>query len=103
MIYDPKTQITLECSQCGTYKTVLRPPDIPLAVRLVTLLCPECIFDDETTSHVERWFIASGVEMPDDAKSEPLVWPCSDCPPIGYPTDKTRCSGCPNRQIARVL
>src|SRR5580693_2262400 len=20
---------------------------------------------------------------------------CSDCPPIGYPTDKTRCSSCP--------
>jgi RecJ-like exonuclease len=20
---------------------------------------------------------------------------CSDCPPVGYPTDKTRCSECP--------
>jgi hypothetical protein len=22
---------------------------------------------------------------------------CSDCPPIGYPTDETRCSACPRR------
>ena len=22
---------------------------------------------------------------------------CSDCPPIGYPTDNTRCSECPRR------
>jgi uncharacterized paraquat-inducible protein A len=23
---------------------------------------------------------------------------CSDCPPVGYPTDKTRCSTCPNKR-----
>ena len=23
---------------------------------------------------------------------------CSDCPPVGYPTDKTRCSDCPRRE-----
>lgn len=23
---------------------------------------------------------------------------CSDCPPIGYPTDKTRCLPCPRRE-----
>lgn len=22
---------------------------------------------------------------------------CSDCPPIGYPTDRTRCAECPRR------
>lgn len=22
---------------------------------------------------------------------------CSDCPPLGYPTDKTRCNDCPRR------
>ncbi len=22
---------------------------------------------------------------------------CEDCPPVGYPTDKTRCSECPRR------
>jgi len=22
---------------------------------------------------------------------------CADCPPVGYPTDKTRCSPCPRR------
>lgn len=27
---------------------------------------------------------------------------CSDCPPIGYPTDKTRCVSCP-RTVAREL
>ena len=23
--------------------------------------------------------------------------PCDDCPPVGYPTDKTRCLPCPRR------
>ena len=22
---------------------------------------------------------------------------CSDCPPVGYPTDETRCAGCPRK------
>jgi hypothetical protein len=22
---------------------------------------------------------------------------CEDCPPVGYPTDKTRCTPCPRR------
>lgn len=25
---------------------------------------------------------------------------CSDCPPAGYPTDKTRCHDCPRRKPA---
>lgn len=25
---------------------------------------------------------------------------CSDCPPVGYSTDKTRCDACPRRAIA---
>ncbi len=28
---------------------------------------------------------------------------CSDCPPVGYPTDKTRCNECPRRLTARQL
>lgn len=31
-------------------------------------------------------------EMRKDIESE-----CSDCPPPGYPTDKTRCLECPRR------
>jgi hypothetical protein len=23
---------------------------------------------------------------------------CEDCPPVGYPTDETRCTPCPRRQ-----
>jgi hypothetical protein len=23
---------------------------------------------------------------------------CADCPPVGYPTDKTRCTSCPHRE-----
>lgn len=26
---------------------------------------------------------------------------CSDCPPAGYPTDKTRCDECPRLEIKR--
>lgn len=31
---------------------------------------------------------------PDPAREEAL---CSDCPPVGYPTDETRCTPCPRR------
>lgn len=24
---------------------------------------------------------------------------CSDCPPVGYPTDETRCAPCPRRTL----
>lgn len=27
---------------------------------------------------------------------------CSDCPPEGYPTDKTRCSECPRKKPTLV-
>lgn len=27
---------------------------------------------------------------------------CSDCPPVGYPTDKTRCTDCPRRAVSTV-
>lgn len=30
-------------------------------------------------------------------KEEARVTLCSDCPPIGYPTDETRCRECPRR------
>ncbi len=26
---------------------------------------------------------------------------CEDCPPVGYPTDKTRCAPCPRRAALR--
>jgi hypothetical protein len=32
-----------------------------------------------------------------DHEGKPVHVLCEDCPPIGYPTDKTRCSGCPRR------
>jgi hypothetical protein len=31
------------------------------------------------------------------ALAEPCETLCSDCPPIGYPTDETRCAPCPRR------
>lgn len=31
----------------------------------------------------------------DDSADEGDEMKCEDCPPVGYPTDKTRCSGCP--------
>ena len=93
MVYDQPTQVTLECPQCRSYKTIPRRRDIPFAVRVIELLCSECVFD-ETEPHIERWFSAPGIQLPQDMNIEPLFWPCSDCPPIGYPTDKTRCRGC---------
>lgn len=31
----------------------------------------------------------------DHASGCPQDGICSDCPPVGYPTDKTRCADCP--------
>jgi hypothetical protein len=38
------------------------------------------------------------------APAQPAAAPalCSDCPPIGYPTDKTRCDECPRREPDRA-
>ncbi len=27
---------------------------------------------------------------------------CEDCPPVGYPTDKTRCTPCPRRGLGET-
>ena len=32
------------------------------------------------------------------AKQEQLEALCEDCPPVGYPTDRTRCLPCPRRK-----
>lgn len=32
------------------------------------------------------------------ASTKPPEQLCSDCPPVGYATDKTRCDPCPRRQ-----
>jgi hypothetical protein len=42
---------------------------------------PECICEDTLVE------IATVLES------------CSDCPPAGYPTDKTRCDSCPLREV----
>lgn len=28
---------------------------------------------------------------------------CEDCPPVGYPTDKTRCTPCPRRSVPSIV
>lgn len=28
---------------------------------------------------------------------------CSDCPPVGYPTDETRCAPCPRQSLATAI
>jgi hypothetical protein len=33
------------------------------------------------------------------AEAPPLPELCDDCPPVGYPTDKTRCLPCPRRAV----
>lgn len=42
-------------------------------------------------------------ELPDLLAEVVRLWDalermlCEDCPPVGYPTDETRCRGCPRR------
>jgi hypothetical protein len=59
--------------------------------------------DDLWKDHAPEWAVAMTVAKvymppisipPSDAARER----CSDCPPIGYPTDKTRCCACDRRK-----
>lgn len=45
---------------------------------------------------IENWLrgVAGEFKAPQIVMSENL---CSDCPPVGYPTDETRCALCPRR------
>ena len=40
--------------------------------------------------------------VPGTVKPVEGEWPCFDCPPPGYPTDKTRCEPCPRAARTRV-
>lgn len=47
------------------------------------------------------------VEPPEARRGTPYYSPepslCEDCPPVGYPTDKTRCTPCPRRSADEAL
>ena len=52
---------------------------------------------------VERWHADYAQDMAADIRALPLPTMmggklCEDCPPIGYPTDKTRCCDCPRKE-----
>ena len=49
MVYDQPTQVTLECPQCRSYKTIPRRRDIPFAVRVPTdkTRCRGCLSDSD--------------------------------------------------------
>ena len=52
---------------------------------------------------VERWHVDYAQDMAADIRALPLPTMmggklCEDCPPIGYPTDKTRCRDCPRKE-----
>src|SRR5690348_9328018 len=68
--FDIRTDVTLECPKCRTYKTVPRPPELPPAVRLIEIICPDC---DDGDFHTETWFSAPGIEVSQDrgAKRDP--------------------------------
>lgn len=44
------------------------------------------------------WYPAEGVRVLDRSSGAAVERLCCDCPPIGYPTDKTRCADCPRTQ-----
>ena len=68
MAYNPETQVTLECPACKVYKTVERPRDVPKAVRLIAIICPDC---DDGDFHEETWFSAPGVIVAPDHEPDP--------------------------------
>jgi hypothetical protein len=68
MAFDIKTQVTLECPQCRTYKTITRTADLPAEVCLIESLCPDC---DDGDRHTETWFSAPGVEVSQDREFIP--------------------------------
>ena len=64
MAYDQATQVCLECPCCRAYKNVPRPADVPIKVRLVEIICPDC---DDGDRHTETWYSDPGVEVSQDA------------------------------------
>ena len=58
-----------------------------ITVPVAMPICPNCIADLAFGTHDD---------MLDALTAEPRL--CEDCPPVGYPTDKTRCSPCPRRR-----
>jgi hypothetical protein len=61
--FDITTDVTLECPRCRAYKTVPRSAELPAAVRLIEIICPDC---DDGDFHTETWFSAPGVEVSQD-------------------------------------
>src|SRR4051812_35775704 len=61
--FDIHTDVTLECPRCRAYKTVDRTVELPAAVRLIEIICPDC---DDGDRHADRWFSAPGVEVSQD-------------------------------------
>ena len=61
------TDVTLECPYCCQYKTVPRGADLPLEVRVIEIICPDC---DDGDRHTEAWFSAPGVEVSQDREAK---------------------------------
>lgn len=66
------------CASCGC---IWRPADV--ATNGVSVI--------QTDGNSDSW----QQEIQQDA--QPAMRLCSDCPPVDYPTDKTRCAPCPRR------
>jgi len=65
--FEIRTDVTLECPRCMTYKTVNRTPELPPQVRLIAIICPDC---DDGDFHTETWFSAPGVVVSQDIRKE---------------------------------
>ena len=57
---------------------------------------------DATEAMIRMRSTRSTGPHPDPARDGEMVM-CSDCPPVGYPTDKTRCTPCPRRLAKDVI
>lgn len=64
----------------------------------------DCARDGETDCGATRCrdLGCFGACKPSDRTADVTVELCSDCPPVGYETDKTRCATCPRRDAFTV-
>lgn len=81
-------------NEAGRLKIIETAPNVTIPVGTKMIVCPHPNVSHDCCT----WCglnIASNRLIP--ITNQPSQTLCEDCPPVGYPTDKTRCEPCPRR------
>lgn len=101
-----QSQYNLRCANCGwlgpridtTSRPVMNPPADKAEARNRANTAPR-----QADSAAVGRGMAGPLTEPEARPVTPTAQDlCEDCPPIGYPTDETRCTPCPRRSQAKT-